>query len=270
MRFNGREYAWGDGTGRGDTGYTNWGSDAVRDGKDECVQMSLLDKTLGKWTDVSCAKKALILCQRKQELDFNILRKAFEEQQKTIDSMKAEIKSLKVNSNTVNSFKIEILEKHMNQLQEQFKTEMNRQDKNDQLTQNILHKINSIIPLGFLYTQFPNQSKPEELWPNTKWSEITSEYSGLFFRAEGGGSEHFGQIQHANQSWISEVYLKGAHFNWKDLTVVEKTTVLKHKEWVDTEPPGKNYLAVGHLSFHTTGGEVRPKNTAIKIWKRIA
>ena len=65
-------------------------------------------------------------------------------------------------------------------------------------------KLNSImsanIPLGFLYTQFPNQSKPEDLWPNTKWSEMTSQYSGLFFRAEGVDSEPFGRIQLSNRT----------------------------------------------------------------------
>jgi hypothetical protein len=46
------------------------------------------------------------------------------------------------------------------------------------------------IPIGFLYTQLPNQTSPVELWPNMKWTEVTQQYFGLFFRAEGGHSSH--------------------------------------------------------------------------------
>ena len=44
-------------------------------------------------------------------------------------------------------------------------------------------QINTIIPLGFLYTQLPNQSSPQQLWPNMEWSEITQQYARLFLRA---------------------------------------------------------------------------------------
>ena len=99
MEFNGK-FSWTDKTA---TEYTNWGPDVVKDGTDRCFQMSIQEKTLGKWTDMSCKKSALILCQRGQELDLNVLRTAFEEQQKTIDSMKDKIKSLETGSQTVNT-----------------------------------------------------------------------------------------------------------------------------------------------------------------------
>ena len=41
-------------------------------------------------------------------------------------------------------------------------------------------QISSLIPIGFLYTQLPNQSSPEQLWPNFMWNEVTQQYSGLF------------------------------------------------------------------------------------------
>ena len=124
--------------------------------------------------------------------------------------------------------------------------------------------------MGFLYTQFPNQSKPEDLWPNTKWSEITSQYSGLFFRAEGGegASELFGQTQQANQSWISHVYYQGYQYDsFKGPQQYIKTTSLNQTKWVDIQPGG--YTTIGNFQIYTTGGEIRPKNTAIKVWKRI-
>ena len=40
----------------------------------------------------------------------------------------------------------------------------------------------STIPQGFLYTQLPGKSSPEQLWPHMNWTEVTEQYSGLFFR----------------------------------------------------------------------------------------
>ena len=69
-----------------------------------------------------------------------------------------------------------------------------------------LHNISIINISSEVYKMFnliKGLNIATELWSNTKWSEITSNYSGLFFRAEGGGSESFGKIQQANQTWIS-------------------------------------------------------------------
>ena len=236
-----------------DIDFANWVEDAVRDGTDQCVQMSLLDKTLGKWADESCKRTALVICEKKQEqLNWRVLVKSIEsiedlekEQQKTIEYLKQEL--ITVNANIVQQLKDL---KYQNQKQQ------------DQL--------NSLIPLGFLYTQFPNQLKPEELWPNTKWSEITPQYSGLFFRAEGAGSEPFGKTQQANQSWISDVNLQGYYYDYmKALQFEEKIawTSLRQRQWTDINPSGEQTLYT--LKFYMTEGEVRPKNTAIKIWKRI-
>ena len=129
-------------------------------------------------------------------------------------------------------------------------------------------QLNSLIPLGFLYTQFPNQTKPSELWPKTKWSEITSNYSGLFFRAEGGESGPFGQIQQANQSWISDIHLLGCWYkSWSNGTCYDNHNHFEKNKWTRTNQT--QIESVAKLEYFTTGGEVRPKNTAIKIWKRI-
>ena len=84
---------------------------------------------------------------------------------------------------------------------EKLNTKMDKLDKkkNDQL-----------IPIGFLYTQYPSQTSPDDIWPGYKWSDITSQYAGLFFRAGGGGSLPFGQTQQANQTWISDIKAEGS------------------------------------------------------------
>ena len=45
-------------------------------------------------------------------------------------------------------------------------------------------------------------------------------------------------------------------------------TSLNQNQWVDIQPGGYT-TSVYNFKFYTTGDEVRPKNTAIKIWKRI-
>ncbi|CAG2111541.1 unnamed protein product [Medioppia subpectinata] len=49
------------------------------------------------------------------------------------------------------------------------------------------------VPIGFIYIQLPNQTDPKYLWPKYTWEDVTSNYAGHFFRAEGGGSLGFEQ-----------------------------------------------------------------------------
>lgn len=61
-----------------------------------------------------------------------------------------------------------------------------------------IQKINSIfaspsldvaLPIGFVYTQYPNQASPATLFPDFTWTEIN--YGGAFFRASGGDAASF-------------------------------------------------------------------------------
>lgn len=49
---------------------------------------------------------------------------------------------------------------------------------------------NRVWPVGSVYTQYPQQASPNELWGEfSTWEEI--DYSGAFFRASGGNAEAF-------------------------------------------------------------------------------
>ncbi len=54
------------------------------------------------------------------------------------------------------------------------------------------------VPIGFIYVQLPSQPEPKTLWPIVEWKDVTLDYAGLFFRAEGGNSESFGKLQTGN------------------------------------------------------------------------
>ena len=241
MSYINKSYKWLDGT---DTNFTNWSEDSVRDGTDPCVEMSLTTESMGKWFDVSCKRPALVVCQKKQDINLNSLKDVIENLTQVLEKQNQEIKSLK----TEHKESTKDMQDEINELKNELKM--------------------NVIPIGFLYIQLPNQSSPIELWPKTSWSEVTQQYAGLFFRVEGGGSDSFGQIQQANQSWISNINARGftakRSFSDNDLTDFG-TGEMNEGQW--------HYRDDGYglfeINFYTTKAEVRPKNTAIKIWKRI-
>lgn len=48
------------------------------------------------------------------------------------------------------------------------------------------------VPIGFVYTQYPGMDTPAALFPNTTWTNISSNFAGAFFRSEGGAAAAFG------------------------------------------------------------------------------
>lgn len=120
-----------------------------------------------------------------------------------------------------------------------------------------------LVPIGFIYVQLSGQPEPSNIWPTVTWTEITSEYAGLFFRALGSGSASFGYIQAENSPRLTEVSntLVGSVFNDLQIPVNGGWS-----SWISTGSTS----AVSHwaLQFLVSTGEVRPRNSAIRIWKR--
>ncbi len=121
------------------------------------------------------------------------------------------------------------------------------------------------MPFGFIYVQLHNQPEPLELWPTVKWSNITAEYAGLFFRAGGGSSGSFGTIQAENSPRLTSV--RGR--------LELSTSVASISVTANNAPsPALSAGATGGtnhwgLSFTVSPGEVRPRNAAVCIWQRI-
>jgi len=62
-----------------------------------------------------------------------------------------------------------------------------------------------MIPIGFTYSQLPSQPEPQSIWPNFNWTDISEEYSGLFFRVLGNNSSSFNLIQEENSPRLIKV-----------------------------------------------------------------
>ncbi|XP_074599381.1 uncharacterized protein LOC141853803 [Brevipalpus obovatus] len=120
---------------------------------------------------------------------------------------------------------------------------------------------NETIPVGFIYFQLPFQMEPLSIWDWAKWEQVTSNYSGHFFRAEGGGSEPFGyaQADSMQSHRVDAVSLESKKVeSGSDRPALSVTTTNKVKPEADE---GKT------LRFTN---ETRPINYAIKIWRRTA
>jgi len=123
------------------------------------------------------------------------------------------------------------------------------------------------VPIGFIYVQLPNQPDPKSLWPTVEWKNVTSDYAGLFFRAEGRGSEAFGKAQDENAPRLTGV--------WNDwfTPVNYVANISANSDWnkpVSTGPAlGSDYKDLHWgLRFRVSSGEIRPRNQAVRIWKR--
>ena len=146
-------------------------------------------------------------------------------------------------------------------------------------------------PIGVVYTQYPQQKSPQELFPNTTWEEVN--YSGAFFRASGGKAAAFngGKQEQSIQSHNHSFSGSGSHSHGitdpghrHDIELgeddggvghggertarhyrVDPTTTAKTGISIDSAT-----VSISGTTSSTGGNETRPENYTIRIWKRTA
>lgn len=133
------------------------------------------------------------------------------------------------------------------------------------------------VPIGFVYIQFPGMSLPSNLMMGT-WSNISSNFAGDFFRAEGGNALAFegGEQPSANLLHThgngSTGGMSGndphAHSNGMASMSVSSASGSQRA----TPPPASNTgsTSIAHTHSIASSGEneSRPVNKAIRIWQR--
>lgn len=121
-----------------------------------------------------------------------------------------------------------------------------------------------IVPVGFIYVQLPGQQEPHQIWNTVYWVDITYEYAGLFFRVLGGGSAQFGVTQEADSPRLTNVskILTGCCNN--------NIVISPNGSWSSVISTGSNWSLASYwgLRFSQSSTEVRPRNKAVRIWKR--
>lgn len=135
----------------------------------------------------------------------------------------------------------------------------------------LMNMIKNPVPMGFIYVQLPKEKLPSEFWPFLSWKDVTSEYDGLFFRAEGTNSSSFGAIQEENAPRL--VNLQYEFVNVESPSFALNLDLHANNLQTETMLTGVyimgNHNSQGGLKLKVSSGEVRPRNTAIRIWKRV-
>ena len=103
------------------------------------------------------------------------------------------------------------------------------------------------------------------------WTDISSNYEGVFFRVVGGNAGSFGAVQQEDAPRLEGVYSsKEDPFN-KGKVIIDHEMTIPLTGWSQGFRTGDSYGDAVYTSFKNTySTEVRPKNMAIKIYKRIA
>lgn len=153
-------------------------------------------------------------------------------------------------------------------------------------------------PAGTMYIQFKGGKTPSELFGGT-WYNVSSEFAGMFFRAEGGNAAAFGSDQEqsvqAHTHTINHTHTRGS----MEITgrIVTQGTEDKYSSASgafsieksvtgyggghngDSESPAFNFTASDGWTGSTStpsatnsgsygGTETRPVNSTIRIWRR--
>ena len=210
--------------------YQNWA--ILKNNTDyECAEIIPDGNDKGKWINTSCKKKNLVVCQKMQGWSLARLQKEFLNMKQDYE---LQITKLKKDLKDVNSTTIQ----------------------------------NPLFPIGFTYVQLPNEKPPNETWPWMTWNDVSSTYENVFFRVTGGKAAVFGQVQEENAPRIIEVntLYEGSIAN-RNQHSYENNTISKG-EWSGWVYTGSSSGTSRYTRFYMTGGEVRPRNMAIRIWKR--
>ena len=137
--------------------------------------------------------------------------------------------------------------------------------------------VNKIIPIGFIYIQYRNQSTPDILFgTDGKWQDVSAEYAGEFFRALGGNSASFGVKQNEGLPNINgTLKVSGTVGAQWSSTGAFSVIVGGHGDYAGG---GGNPNSIGTFilnagmssSIYGASTHVTPYNSAIKIWKKIS
>ena len=116
--------------------------------------------------------------------------------------------------------------------------------------------------------QFPGKSAPADLYGG-EWTNVSSQFAGQFFRAEGGNAAEFGSGQNAG---IPNIY--GYFTSWAGGADNGLFTVYGNSGSAMYGASGRQtfnniYLSAARYNgYYGASDEPRPYNTAIRIWEK--
>lgn len=128
----------------------------------------------------------------------------------------------------------------------------------------------TIPPVGYVYTQGPDDMSPAELWPSATWENVSSEEAGSFRRYEGGAASAFGDGQQGDAfqgHWHTLRQLLGGGGTGVQFTFASQTNTTL----VSSHPGNVGDAATdGVNGTPRTSTETRPVNYTVRKWRRTA
>ena len=157
--------------------------------------------------------------------------------------------------------------------------------------------IDKVWPIGVIYTQYPQQKSPQELWGDiSTWVEL--DYSGAFFRASGGKADAFIDEGQTLTKQSNSIQSHNHNFSWSGShrhTITdpghshgyelgeydggvgcagERTERYYGSASTYSATTGisidSKTISISGTTDSTGGNETRPANYTIRIWKRTA
>lgn len=130
--------------------------------------------------------------------------------------------------------------------------------------------LNAAIPIGFVYTQWPNDPSPATLWPWATWENVSPQYAGLFARVEGTyDADH---VAAAFGSGVQMDDNKSHQHNTMDGPLYNGAYISKDYVYVGSGGNSTAFFTSDPTKLAKTslsgGTEARPINITVRVWKR--
>lgn len=129
--------------------------------------------------------------------------------------------------------------------------------------------IKAVIPVGFIYLQLPGTNSPSEIFGGT-WENVSSDYAGDFFRAEGGT---FATVFNSGrQSWALQHHGHRVYGSWGGGTTYNNALDRTPATGTIAQAPYvrvREAIGDGTHPFPNLSNETRPVNQTIRVWKKI-
>ena len=168
-------------------------------------------------------------------------------------------------------------------------TNLDMIDKINEIIRNLLYVDDSTIkisgwgvisaapPIGTVYVQFPGKSAPADLYGG-EWTNISSQFAGMFFRAEGGNAAAFGSSQGGGAPNITgTISGNDAYSDIADLPLSHLSGAFCGTEMslpvslngVDTGTALRTLsIDASRSNAAYNANEFRPYNSTIRIWEK--
>lgn len=185
--------------------------------------------------------------------------------EKTVNNMKTSLDSTKTKTLSINN-DIDNLKSNEKRLDREI----------SDLSKKIDNQVSKSVPINTVYIQYPFELEPSKIWKCGEsgiWRDISSTYADLFFRVNGPKSS-FGAVQQENAPRLDKVTFTSCNVDESTCKAGDDSASFVPVDgWSNRVFVSWYYEVKATMCFfnfyHNSGGEVRPRNMAVKVWKCV-